>query len=192
MNSLTEAPNCVSVSLAEVRKGQRGQTRSVTFIAHLAVSEEGFGISQWCPAVQGSGRLCSEEGSRMRLRMSDGSIGRSAVTVERTGGRPPTLKRVWRAALAVLVGVSATAVLGAAPALADAGKVLVFTGTAGTANASSADVAAAITALGAANDFTVDTTSAVPTSMRRSWLSIARSSSSIRRATCSTLLPRRR
>jgi hypothetical protein len=39
--------------------------------------------------------------------------------------------------------------------------VLVFTGTAGTPNASTADTAAAITALGAANDFTVDTTSAV-------------------------------
>ena len=38
--------------------------------------------------------------------------------------------------------------------------MLVFTGTAGTANTSSPDVASAITSLGAANDFTVDTTSA--------------------------------
>jgi glucose/arabinose dehydrogenase/type 1 glutamine amidotransferase len=66
--------------------------------------------------------------------------------------------RRTRAALA-LVGASAlTALAGAAPASADAGKVLVFTGTAGTPNASSADAASAIQALGAANDFTVDVT----------------------------------
>ena len=49
-------------------------------------------------------------------------------------------------------------VLSAAPALANAGKVLVFTGTAGTPNAASADAVTAIKALGAANDFTVDNT----------------------------------
>ena len=68
--------------------------------------------------------------------------------------------RAWRASLAVLLGVVAAAVL-AAPAHANAGKVLVFTGTAGAPNASSADVASAISALGGANDFSVDTTSAV-------------------------------
>src|SRR3954471_21213446 len=50
------------------------------------------------------------------------------------------------------------ALRGGAPASADAGKVLVFTGTAGTVNASTADAASAIQALGAANDFTVDVT----------------------------------
>src|SRR3954463_8696038 len=109
----------------------------------------------------GQGTLCSEEESRMRLRMTDRARSGSVVTVEGTGGSPPTLaKRAWRATLAMFVGMLATAAFGTAPALANAGKVLVFTGTAGTPNASSADVAAAITALGAANDFTVDTTSA--------------------------------
>src|SRR3954469_1330046 len=65
--------------------------------------------------------------------------------------------RAWRVSLAVLLGVVAAVVL-AGPASANAGKVLVFTGTAGAPNASSADVASAIGALGTANDFTVDTT----------------------------------
>src|SRR4051795_9350211 len=69
--------------------------------------------------------------------------------------------RMMRSIVAFLGALLAVLALSAAPALANAGKVLVFTGTAGTANASSADVAAAITALGTANDFTVDTTSAV-------------------------------
>src|SRR3954468_9128242 len=77
----------------------------------------------------------------------------------RLSGR--TFTRAWRAWTATLLGITAFAVLGTAPAMANAGKVLVFTGTAGTPNASSADVASAVTALGAANDFTVDTTSAV-------------------------------
>src|SRR3954453_11592032 len=89
----------------------------------------------------GSGHVrCSEEGSRMRWRMRDGAW-----------------RRAWRVWLAVLVGVLAAAV----PAHASAGKVLVFTGSAGAGNASSADVASAISALGGANDFSVDTTSAV-------------------------------
>src|SRR3954447_16340342 len=67
--------------------------------------------------------------------------------------------RRTRAALALAGASALTALLGAAPASADAGKVLVFTGTAGTANASTADAASAIQALGAANDFTVDVTS---------------------------------
>ncbi|HWK25609.1 MAG TPA: ThuA domain-containing protein [Solirubrobacter sp.] len=53
----------------------------------------------------------------------------------------------------------ATAAIGVAPAAADAGKVLVFTGTADTTNPASAAAATAITALGTANDFTVDTSS---------------------------------
>jgi len=66
--------------------------------------------------------------------------------------------RRTRAALALAGASALTALLAAAPASADAGKVLVFTGTAGTVNASTADAAAAIQALGAANDFTVDVT----------------------------------
>ncbi|HWK26401.1 MAG TPA: ThuA domain-containing protein [Solirubrobacter sp.] len=59
---------------------------------------------------------------------------------------------------ALFVALAAVLALGAGPALANAGKVLVFTGTGGTPNASSADAVTAITALGAANDFTVDST----------------------------------
>ena len=62
-----------------------------------------------------------------------------------------------RAALAV-GAATLTALVGATPALADAGKVLVFTGTAGTVNAATADATSAIQALGAANNFTVDVT----------------------------------
>jgi type 1 glutamine amidotransferase len=47
----------------------------------------------------------------------------------------------------------------ASPAAASAGKVLVFTGTAGTPNESSAAAATAIQALATANDFTADVTS---------------------------------
>jgi glucose/arabinose dehydrogenase len=72
---------------------------------------------------------------------------------------PPVSWRV-RKSLAFAGAMLATAAIGVAPAAADAGKVLVFTGTAGTANPVSADATAAITALGAANDFTVDTTAA--------------------------------
>src|SRR4051812_38349860 len=49
--------------------------------------------------------------------------------------------------------------IGVARAPADNGKVLVFTGTAGTANPVSTTAANAISALGTANSFTVDTTS---------------------------------
>jgi glucose/arabinose dehydrogenase len=66
-----------------------------------------------------------------------------------------------RSIIVFLGALLAVLALSTTPAHANAGKVLVFTGTAGTANASSADVAAAITALGTANDFTVDTTNAV-------------------------------
>ncbi len=54
----------------------------------------------------------------------------------------------------------ATAAIGATTASADAGKVLVFTGTAGAANPATAPAASAIQALGAANDFTVTVSSA--------------------------------
>ena len=63
-----------------------------------------------------------------------------------------------RRALQLFAAFVTALALGAAPAFADAGKVLVFTGTAGTPNAASADAVTAITALGAANDFTVDAT----------------------------------
>src|SRR6187551_3819162 len=72
----------------------------------------------------------------------------------------PPVSRSMRKSLAFVGAMLATAAIGVAPAAADAGKVLVFTGTAGTANPVSADAAAAITALGAANDFTVETTAA--------------------------------
>src|SRR4051794_9275812 len=68
-------------------------------------------------------------------------------------------RRAGRAWLTSLLGVFAAGLLLAAPAHADAGKVLVFTGTAGSPNASSADVASAISALGASNNFSVDTSS---------------------------------
>jgi type 1 glutamine amidotransferase/glucose/arabinose dehydrogenase len=63
-----------------------------------------------------------------------------------------------RLALALLCAALLACAAGASPALANAGKVLVFTGTTGTANPVSADAASAIQALGAANDFTVDVT----------------------------------
>jgi hypothetical protein len=71
---------------------------------------------------------------------------------------PGRVLRPARALLALLGALLATFALSAAPALANAGKILVFTGSAGTPNASSADAVTAITALGAANDFTVDST----------------------------------
>src|SRR6188472_3005335 len=72
----------------------------------------------------------------------------------------PPVSRSMRKSLALAGAMLATAAIGVAPAHADAGKVLVFTGTAGTANPVSADAATAIKALGTANNFTVDTTAA--------------------------------
>src|SRR3954465_10497903 len=66
--------------------------------------------------------------------------------------------RGWLALAFICAALLASAA-GASPALANAGKVLVFTGTTGTANPVSADAASAIQALGSANDFTVDVTS---------------------------------
>ena len=63
-----------------------------------------------------------------------------------------------RLAIALIGAVLLACAAGTSPALANAGKVLVFTGTTGTANPVTADAAAAIQALGSANDFTVDTT----------------------------------
>src|SRR4051812_34563673 len=48
---------------------------------------------------------------------------------------------------ATISAVMATVLMGAAPALADNGKVLVFTGSAGTPNPSTADAASAISTL---------------------------------------------
>src|SRR5688572_8749190 len=67
---------------------------------------------------------------------------------------------ICQSATKALLGALLVLALSAAPALANAGKVLVFTGTAGTANPASPQIAAAITALGTANDFTVDSTGA--------------------------------
>src|SRR3954466_1188586 len=63
-----------------------------------------------------------------------------------------------RLALALVCAALLACAAGASPAFANAGKVLVFTGTTGTANPVSADASSAIQALGAANDFTVDVT----------------------------------
>ena len=71
--------------------------------------------------------------------------------------RDPT--RMWWSLLAMLGALIATAILGSAPAMAaSTGKVLVFTGTAGTLSTGSADAVAAIQTLGTANNFSVDTT----------------------------------
>src|SRR4051812_9474160 len=72
---------------------------------------------------------------------------------------PPVSHRL-RKPLAFAGALLASAAIGVAPAAADNGKVLVFTGTAGTANPVSTTAANAISALGAANNFTVDTSSA--------------------------------
>jgi glucose/arabinose dehydrogenase len=75
-------------------------------------------------------------------------------------GQPVSSRaRAGRAALSVVAALAVTGALGAAPAMADAGKVLVFTGTAGTANPASATAAAALQAAGTAGDYTVDVTS---------------------------------
>src|ERR1700754_4659324 len=66
--------------------------------------------------------------------------------------------RGMRALIAAIGAVVAIAIVGAAPALADNGKVLVFTGTAGTPNPVSADAASAIAQLGASANITVDQT----------------------------------
>src|SRR3954468_17944443 len=68
----------------------------------------------------------------------------------------PSMSRRLRSALALLGALIVGSALGASPALANAGKVMVFTGTAGTPNPVRSDAASAIQALGAANDFTVD------------------------------------
>ena len=64
----------------------------------------------------------------------------------------------FRLALALMCAALLALAAGASPALANAGKVLVFTGTADTPNPVSADAASAIQSLGTANDFTVDVT----------------------------------
>ncbi len=66
--------------------------------------------------------------------------------------------RMMRSVCVFLGALLAVFALSTAPALADAGKVLVFTGTGGTPNAASADTVTTIKALGAANDFSVDNT----------------------------------
>src|SRR5262249_21342041 len=69
------------------------------------------------------------------------------------GGPPGRLARI---AVALVVALTAALAFAAGPAHANAGKVLVFTGTGGTPNPASADAVTAIKSLGAANDFTVD------------------------------------
>src|SRR5688500_18781987 len=77
---------------------------------------------------------------------------------ERMHLRATARPSICQSATKALLGALLVLALSAAPALANAGKVLVFTGTAGTANPASPQIAAAITALGTANDFTVDST----------------------------------
>jgi glucose/arabinose dehydrogenase len=67
--------------------------------------------------------------------------------------------RAVRSALSLCAAMAATAALGAAPAAADAGKVLVFTGTAGAANPATATATSALQAAGTAGDYTVTVTS---------------------------------
>jgi glucose/arabinose dehydrogenase len=64
-----------------------------------------------------------------------------------------------RSASSLCAALAATAALGAGTAAADAGKVLVFTGTAGTANPATATAATALQAAGTAGDYTVTVTS---------------------------------
>src|SRR3954447_10744120 len=73
----------------------------------------------------------------------------------RKAARPP-ICRCMRRALTLLVALFA---LSATPALASPAKVLVFTATAGTPNASSGDIANAIKAMGDAGQFTADVSS---------------------------------
>src|SRR3954447_23118001 len=94
-----------------------------------------------------------------------GSFGIHRSEEERMGmwltARPSDRLRVARRALGALgAALLASAALGVSAASADAGKVLVFTGTAGTANPSTPAAATAIQALAAANDFTATVSSA--------------------------------
>ncbi len=67
--------------------------------------------------------------------------------------------RVLRAGLGLAAAMVVSLGSGAATAAADAGKVLVFTGTAGAANPATATAATALQAAGTAGDYTVDVTS---------------------------------
>jgi glucose/arabinose dehydrogenase len=69
------------------------------------------------------------------------------------------LRVAVRSTLSLCGALAVAAALGAAPASANAGKVLVFTGTAGAANAATATAASALQAAGTAGDYTVDVTS---------------------------------
>ena len=93
-----------------------------------------------------------------------GSFGIHRSEEERMGmwltARPSQRLRVARALGALGAALLASAALGVSAASADAGKVLVFTGTAGTANPSTPAAATAIQALAAANDFTATVSSA--------------------------------
>src|SRR3954454_16347720 len=73
----------------------------------------------------------------------------------RMAARPP----IGRSVLWALALLWALLALTAAPALASPAKVLVFTGTAGTPNASSGAIADALKALGSAGQYTADVTS---------------------------------
>ena len=73
--------------------------------------------------------------------------------------RKAALAPICRSAWKVLALFAAFFVVGTAPALAGPAKVLVFTGTAGTPNASSGDIATAIQSLGTTGQYTADVSS---------------------------------
>jgi len=70
-----------------------------------------------------------------------------------------TLPRAFALVTAFALALVAALAFGAANANADAGKILVFTGTAGSPNSATDDAVDAIEALGDENDFEVDVTS---------------------------------
>src|SRR5699024_1046835 len=99
-------------------------------------------------------RLSQDERDAMAYELTRSEEG-EGMGICRSAG--PSASPIVRRSLAFAGALLATAAIGVAPAAADAGKVLVFTGTADTANPVSAAAASAIAALGTANDFTVDT-----------------------------------
>ena len=76
-----------------------------------------------------------------------------------TGDGPPARRhRILRACLIAIATLVAVAGLDSAAAFADSGKVLVFTGTAGSPNAADPAAVSAINAAAAANGLTADAT----------------------------------
>ena len=108
---------------------------------------------------------------------------RAAQAAQRAKDEPP--RRVPRL-LALVGALLATFALSASPALANAGKILVFTGTAGTLNPSSADAVARSRRSAPPTTSPSTPRPARRRSTPRTSRTIARSCSSTRRATSST------